>query len=344
MNRKKVFVVIAVLLAALVSTSFIVAAQTEGETGTSLYVQNAESGSFTPVEGEGDLYILTLKDVSAWTIHITDDPEHAITKLHTRTFLDTVDFSSEPLSAVIELLEGHEEADLITVRLTEPVYDPEEETLKYKAEIISHDYAPEYAKRHAGEDLVARVDEGIPETFGDVIVYIHSKEPVKEVVSRSGSTQRFSVGTAAIGLSIPETFGQAVAYQAVASTSSKKFYDTQYITSFPVGPYLSPLSKKCDSTQHFEAGFEDIGEIEGTLCLRGADTSLDVEIKLIGITVKSYHLDRHHLSFCKSALLIKGCATVKFTSWDPPHGSLTFKGCYRGLGKWHCKSKKVIHW
>jgi len=211
---------------------------------------------------------------------------------------------------------GDEEADLITVRLTEPVYDPEEETLKYKAEIIPHDHAPEYAKRHAGEDLAARVDERIPETFGDVIVYIHSKEPVKEVVSRIGSTQRFSVGTAVIGSLVRETFGHAVAYAH---------------------------SKRCDGTQHFDVGVKDVGEIEGTLCLRGADTSLDVEIKLIGMPVKSYHLDRHHLSFCKSAIFVKGCAKVKFTSWDPPHGSLSFKGCYRGLGNWHCENKKVIH-
>jgi len=317
MNRKKVFVVIAVLLAALVSTSFIVAAQAEGITGTSLYVQNAESGSFIPVEGEENFYILTLKDVSAWTIHITDTPEYAATKLHTRTFLDTVDFSPEPLSAVIELLGGHEEADLITVRLTEPLYDPEEETLKYKAEIISHDYAPEYAKRHAGEDLVARVDEGIPETFGDVILYIDSKEPVKEVVSRSVSTQRFSVGTAVIEWLVREVFGPTAAYAS---------------------------SKKCDSTQHFAAGVGDFAEIEGTLCLKGPDTSLDVEIKLLGATVKSYHLDRYHLSFCKSLLLVKACAKVKFTSWDPPHGSLSFEGCYRTWGKWHCATKKVIGW
>ena len=317
MNRKKVFVVMAVLLAALVSTSFMVAAQAEEKTGTSLYVQNADSGSFIPVEGEGDLYILTLKDISAWTIHITDTPEHAITKLHTRTFLDTIDFSHEPLSAVIELLEGHEEADLITVRLTEPVYDPEEETLKYKAEIIPHDYAPEYAKRHAGEDLVARVDERIPETFGDVIVYIHSKEPVKEVVSRSVSTQRFSVVTAVIGSLLREVFGPTAAYAR---------------------------SKKCESKQNFDVGIEDFAEVEGTLCLKEADTSLDVELKFFGITVKSYHLDRHHLSFCKSLLLAKGCVTVKFTSWDPLHGSLTFEGCYRSWGKWKCKSKKVIGW
>ena len=316
MNRKKVLVVMGVLLAALLGTSFMVAAQAEGETGTFLYIQNSESGSFVPMQGEEDFYILTLKDVSAWTIHITDDPEYASTKLHTRTFLDTVDFSSELPSAVIELLEGGEEADLITVRLTEPLYDPEEDTLKYKAEIISYDYAPEYARRHAGEDLTARLDERIPETFGDVIVYIDSKEPVKEVVSRSGNTQRFSVGTTVIGW-LREIFGHNAAYAR---------------------------SKKCESTQHFDAGIGDIAEIEGTLCLRGADTSLDVEIKLIGITVKSYHLDRHHLSYCKSALLVKGCATVHMSSWDPPHGSLSFKGCYRSWGKWKCKTKTAIDW
>ncbi len=322
MNRKKVFVVIAVLLAALISTSFMVAAQAEGETGTSLYVQIAESGFFIPVQGEEDLYILTLEDVSAWTIHITDTPEYATAKLHTRTFLDTVDFSYEPLSAVIELLEGHEEADLITVRLTEPLYDPEEETLKYKAEIISHDYAPEYAKRHAGEDLVTRVDEGIPETFGDVIVYIHSKEPVEEVVSRSVSTRRLSVGTAVIGLSVPETFGRTVAYQAVASASSKKY----------------------DSRRHFHAGIKDVAEIEGTLVLSKSDAYLDVEIKLVGMTVKSYRLDARHPSYCVSLLLVKACATANFNSFDPPRGNLTFKGCYISWGKWKCQSIKVISW
>lgn len=317
MNRKKVFVVIAVLLAALLNTSFMVAAQAEEKTGTSLYIQNAKSGFFIPVEGEKNLYILTLKDVSTWTIHITETPEYTTTKLHTRTFLDTVDFSHEPRSAVIELLEGREEADLITVRLTESVYDPEEETLKYKAEIISHDYAPEYAKRHAGKDLVARVDERIPETFGDVIVYIHSKELVKKVVSRSGSTQRFSVVTAVIGSLGRKVFGPTAAYAG---------------------------SKKCDSTQSFSAGVGDIAEINGTLCLKKADTSLDVEIDLFGIGVKSYHIDRHHLSYCKSAILLKACATCKMTSWDPPHGSLTFKGCYRTWGKWHCDSVKAISW
>lgn len=317
MNRKKVFVVIAVLLAALLNTSFMVAAQAEEKIGTSLYIQNAKSGFFIPVEGKKNLYILTLKNVLAWTIHITDSPEYAATKLHTRTFLDTVDFSHEPLSAVIELIEGHEEADLITVRLTEPVYDPEEETLKYKAEIISHDYAPEYAKRHAGEDLIARVDERIPETFGDVIVYIHSKELVKKVVSRSGSTQRFSVVTAVIGSLAREVFGPTAAYAR---------------------------SKKCDSKQNFDVGIEDFADVEGTLCLKEADTSLDVELKFFGVTVKSYHIDRYHLSFCKSVLLAKGCVKAKMTSWDPPHGSLSFKGCYRSWGKWKCYSKKVIGW
>ena len=322
MNRKKVFVVVAVLLAALISASFSVAAQAEGETGTSLYVQNAESGSFMPVQGETDLYILTLKDVSPWTIHITDTPEYATTKLHTRTFVDTVDFLYEPLSAVIELLGGHEEADLITVRLTEPLYDPEEETLTYKAEIISHDYAPEYAKRHAGEDLTARIDEGIPETFDSPFLYIHSEESVEEVVSRSASTQPFSAGTAVFALLVPETFGRVVAYQAVASVVSKNY----------------------SSRRHFQAGIKDVAEIEGTLVLSKSDAYLDVEIKLVGMTVKSYRLDARHPSYCVSLLLVKACATANFNSFDPPRGNLSFKGCYLNWGKWKCQSINVISW
>ncbi len=322
MNRKRVFVVMVVLLAVLISTSFMVAAQAEGETGTSLYVQNAESGSFMPVQGETDLYILTLKDVSPWTIHITDTPEYATTKLHTRTFVDTVDFLYEPLSAVIELLGGHEEADLITVRLTEPLYDPEEETLTYTAEIISHDYAPEYAKRHAGEDLAARVDEGIPETFDYPFLYIHSEEPVEEVVSRSVSTQGLSAGTATFALLVPETFGRVVAYQAVASVVSKNY----------------------SSRRHFQAGIKDVAEIEGTLVLSKSDAYLDVEIKLVGMTVKSYRLDARHPSYCVSLLLVKACATANFNSFDPPRGNLSFKGCYLNWGKWKCQSINVISW
>ena len=148
-------------------------------------------------------------------------------------------------------------------------------------------------------------------------LHIHSKEPVKKVVSRSGSTQRFSVVTAVIGSLAREVFGPTAAYAR---------------------------SKKCDSTQNFGVGIGDFAEIEGTLCLKEADTSLDVEIDLIGITVKSYHIDRYHLSYCKSALVVMACATCKSTSWDPPHGSLIFKGCYRSWGKWKCESKTPVSW
>lgn len=281
-----------------------------GETGTSLYIQNSKSGSLIPIKGEENLYILTLNDVSVWTIQITDAPEYATVKVHTRAFLDTVDFSHEPLSAVIELLEGDEEADLVAVQLTEPVYDFEEETLKYKAEIISHDYAPDYLKRHAGEDLAARVDERIPETFDDAFVYIHSKEPVKKAVPMSASTQRLSTSTAVIALSVPKTSTHAVAYQAAASTPCKMAQQ-----------------------RSFHGSIEHVAGIEGTLVLCYSDAYLHAEIELVGFPVSSCRLDVANPSYCVRLLTLKACATAHFTSSDPARGSLSFQGCYLLFGK-----------
>jgi hypothetical protein len=96
MNKKKVFVVIAVLLVALVSASSVIyasqeaddnvksdltAAQSGNETQPEdaeadekvryMFVQSAHSGSFVPVEGEMN-YTLTLEGVSPQTIAFSD--------------------------------------------------------------------------------------------------------------------------------------------------------------------------------------------------------------------------------------------------------------------------------
>ena len=143
------------------------------------------------------------------------------------------------------------------MRLTEPGYDPNEETLTYTAEIISHDDALDYLKRHAGEDLAARVDEAIPQTFGYTFVYIHSKEPVEAGAPMSATVQRLSASNAVVALSAPSASARIVAYQAAASTSSNKLVERK----------------------HFQGNIEHVADIEGTLVLGTSDVSLFQALK-----------------------------------------------------------------
>jgi hypothetical protein len=145
MNKKKVFVVIAVLLVALVSASSVIyasqeadaksdlpAAQSNNETQPEeaeekpvryMFVQSAHFGSFVPVEGEENLYTLTLEGVSPQTIAFSDRPERVVEQVAMQQFLDGLCFSPEnPPNAAIEILEGDEEEDVMVMELFDPVY------------------------------------------------------------------------------------------------------------------------------------------------------------------------------------------------------------------------------
>ena len=189
MNKKKVFVVIAVLLVAVVSTSSIIyasqeadenvksdltAAQSGNETQQEeaeekpvryMFVQSAHSGSFVPVEGEMN-YTLTLEGVSPQTIAFSDRPERVVVQVPMQKFLDGLGFSPEnPPNAAIEILEGNESQDVIVVELFDPVYDAANHTLQYNVSVLeepNHSYAI-FNERH---------DTSLPESFGPAVLFI----------------------------------------------------------------------------------------------------------------------------------------------------------------------------
>jgi hypothetical protein len=173
MNKKKVFVVIAVLLVALVSASSVIyasqeaddnvksdltAAQSGNETQPEdaeadekvryMFVQSAHSGSFVPVEGEMN-YTLTLEGVSPQTIAFSG-----------------FCFSSEnPPNAAIEILEGNESEDVLVVELFDPVYDAANHTLQYNVSVLE-------MPNHSHAIFNERHDESLPEHFGPAALFI----------------------------------------------------------------------------------------------------------------------------------------------------------------------------
>ena len=177
MNRKRTLVVIAVLLVALVSTSYIVLATIEEpqkkaeETqavNESLYmfVLTAHSGSLVLVEGNDNLYSLTLEGVSPQTIYFSDRPERDVGQVEMQKFLDALVFSSDnPPNAAIEILEGDEEWDVAVIELFDPVYDVANKTLQYNIsflEVPDHSHAI-FNERH---------NKSLPENFGSAALFI----------------------------------------------------------------------------------------------------------------------------------------------------------------------------
>jgi len=194
MNRKKVFVVIIVLLVlvAFISTSSIAAGESQAveKPIRYMFVQSAHAGSFVSVEGEENLYILTLEGVSPQTIAFSDRPERVVGQVPMQQFLDGLGFSPEnPPNAAIEILEGDEEGDVIVCELLDPIYDAAGKTLQYTVSILeepNHSYAI-YNERH---------DQSLPEHFGPAALFIDDCPDGRWCCSKSDKTE---CGTIRIG-------------------------------------------------------------------------------------------------------------------------------------------------
>ena len=133
-----------------------------------LFVQNAHSGSFIPVEGETNRYTLSLNDIAPQTIYFSDRPERIVGQAPMQPFLDGMCFTEEnPPNAALEILGADEAEDVVVVELFDPLYDADNRTLKYTASILEeadHSYTA-FNERH---------DKAIPETFGHVALFIDS--------------------------------------------------------------------------------------------------------------------------------------------------------------------------
>ncbi|WP_048144475.1 hypothetical protein [Methanothrix harundinacea] len=133
---------------------------------TFMFVQTAQSGTLVPVEGQENLFTLTLMGVAPQTIAFSDRPERIVAQAEMQQFLDGMCFEAEnPPNAALEILDADEEEDVAVVELFDPVYDNESQTLQYNVSILE---MPDHSYAVFNE----RADQALPETFGPATLFI----------------------------------------------------------------------------------------------------------------------------------------------------------------------------
>jgi hypothetical protein len=131
-----------------------------------MFVQTADSGTLIPVEGEENLYHLTLEGVAGNTTYFSDRPERIVGQAPMEEFLSGLGFSPEnPPNAALEMLESDGSVELVVLELFEPAYHSESNTLEYTASILeqpNHSYAI-FNERH---------DNEVPQCFNTSALFI----------------------------------------------------------------------------------------------------------------------------------------------------------------------------
>lgn len=138
-----------------------------------LFVQLANSGTWTPKPGEDGVYELTLTSPGQQTIYFSDRPDRIVGTLPTDTFLEGLGFSPfEPPNAAVVVTTPDGERDVLVVELFNPVYsqrfgEDAEEVLTYQARVID-------AYRGEGlEEWVPQADDDqLPSAFSDASLFI----------------------------------------------------------------------------------------------------------------------------------------------------------------------------
>jgi hypothetical protein len=166
----KVFAVVAFLVMALLTSSYGVLAEETEELQTDevladekpvtfMFVQNSQSGTLVPVEGENNLYTLTLMGVSPQTIAFSDRPERIVVQVPMQQFLYGMCFDPEnPPNAALEILDAEDEVDVAVMELNDPVYDNSSQTLRYTVSILKE-------PNHSYAMFNERADQSLPETI-----------------------------------------------------------------------------------------------------------------------------------------------------------------------------------
>ena len=140
-----------------------------------LFVQNATSGTLTPVAGAEDVFLLTLEGVSYSTLWFSDRPAliagHELTRLFIANWGTGQEdsFAASPPNAALDILEGEAEGDVLVVQLSQPEYDEAAARLTYQAKVLRD-------VTGVLEVYNLRIDdpEAIPRSFGHAALFIDS--------------------------------------------------------------------------------------------------------------------------------------------------------------------------
>ena len=113
-------------------------APTGPETASLLYVLTAWQGGLVPTDQEGT-YTLTLRDPASSLTWFTDRPDRQAGHEDLDTFIShtwPAQFSETPPQASIELTDDDGRRQTLAVEMSDPVYDPNAETLVCTARIL----------------------------------------------------------------------------------------------------------------------------------------------------------------------------------------------------------------
>lgn len=147
------------------------AAQTS--TPTTIYVQLADSGAWTPKPDEPGAFLLTLFDPGEQTLSFTMAPDRFVATIPTQDLLDSLGFTPEnPPNAAVEVTTPTGGRDVLVVELIDPVYtlasdEDDVAVLTYEARVLK-------AYRGTGlEEWISDVDDDqLPTEFGQVSLFI----------------------------------------------------------------------------------------------------------------------------------------------------------------------------
>jgi len=134
-----------------------------------LFVQTAPSGTFEVKDGR---QILTLSEISPYTIYFSDRPDRITGSMTTRNFFASWgggnnSFDVDPPNAALEIFDNNENSNVFILELSSPVYSPTSGILQYDVIILQDttDGLTQYDDRN---------DMEIPAIFDDAVLFIDS--------------------------------------------------------------------------------------------------------------------------------------------------------------------------
>lgn len=138
-----------------------------GENGAFLFVQTAQSGTWTPKSGEAGVYILTLHESTDQTVYFSDRPQRIVGVTPMQQFLDGLGFAptNPPNAALVAQTASGE--DVLVIELLKPVYDAAAGTLTYDARVLEN-----YADEGLAFLAQQQHDDTMEATFKDASLFI----------------------------------------------------------------------------------------------------------------------------------------------------------------------------
>jgi hypothetical protein len=172
MNSRLQWILIGLLSLALMASLFLnVRSQVTASPTQYLYVQSADAGQMTPIEGEHGAFDLTLTGVDPKVIYFADRP---MRNTGTMTADRLIDIVFNPLEAlpnavlVVSHSPGADGSVRLPVQLAEPKYDEATSTMRYKAMLLAE--FPENVPHANGEEPV----DAVPPSFTEASLFIDS--------------------------------------------------------------------------------------------------------------------------------------------------------------------------